>query len=113
MRCNMNTAHLGPGNIPSRPNSNPFTSSSQVRNPAGGRRMPPPETPIAVGQFPEDPILTTRQAAALFRVSIDVLKKWRHRPGKGPNFIRYPSGAIHYRLSAIVKLLGECTVIRE
>jgi hypothetical protein len=63
----------------------------------------PPEIPL-------DPKLTTRQAAAILHVLPDTMKKWRQRPGKGPKFIRYPSGAIRYRLSAIMKFLDDCTV---
>jgi hypothetical protein len=38
------------------------------------------------------------------------MKKWRQRPGKGPEFVRYPGGAIRYRLSTIMKFLEDCTV---
>jgi len=84
-----------------------------MRNPASGRQAPPPpplESSIAAGQMPVNPLLTTRQAAAILSVSLDTLKKWRQRPGKGPEFIRYPSGAIRYRLSTILKFLADSTV---
>jgi hypothetical protein len=85
-----------------------------MRNPASGRQAPPPppppETPIANRQMPEDTLLTTSQAAAILRVSTETLKKWRQRPGRGPEFIRYPGGSVRYRLSAILKFLADCTV---
>jgi hypothetical protein len=55
-------------------------------------------------------MLTTEQAAAILRVSPDTTKKWRQRPGKGPEFVRFPGGAIRYRLSTIMKFLENCTV---
>jgi hypothetical protein len=55
-------------------------------------------------------MLTTGQAAAIIDVEPDTLKKWRQRDGKGPIFIRYPTGTIRYRLSSLLKFLADCTV---
>jgi hypothetical protein len=95
------------------PEFKPLSKSPKVRKRANGQRVPPPETPIAVGQIPGDPLLTTRQAAAILSDSPETLKKWRQRPGKGPEFIKYPSGAIRYRLSTIMQFLASCTVSRN
>ena len=88
----------------------PVSKSPQARSAAIGQQAAPTETPIAVGRIKLDPILTTRQAAAILRVLPDTMKKWRQRPGKGPEFVRYPGGAIRYRLSTIMKFLEDCTV---
>ena|GEM_PF-768930 len=93
-----------------QPNAKPLKKSPQVRNPAIGQQDAPTETPIAVGRIKLDPMLTTEQAAAILRVPPDTMKKWRQRPGKGPEFVRYPGGAIRYRLSRIMKFLEDCTV---
>ena len=106
----MNTNCQRPGNSPGRLNTQPVSNSSPASNPASGYQVPPPEIPIAVGRIKLDPIITTKQAAAILRVSPDTMKKRRQRPGKVPEFIRYKGGAIRYRLSAVLKFLADCTV---
>lgn len=75
----------------------------------------PAATPIGedlpLPEIPKDRMLTTKQAATILGMSADSLKKWRQR-GKGPQFSRYPDGAIRYRLTVIMKFLEDCAVER-
>jgi hypothetical protein len=57
-----------------------------------------------------DPLLTKFQVSDLLDESFEVLEKWRKRPGRGPEFIRYPTGEVRYRLSAVMKFIEEHTV---
>lgn len=68
-------------------------------------RQQRPRTPTVA---PEDPLLTTRDAAVIMKVSVDCLKKWRIR-GVGPAFIKYDSGAVRYRLSVVLQYVSDCT----
>lgn len=102
------TSYQQTGNFPIRPLTKPFSNSSQARNQANRRQVPPPEIPVAVTQIPMDPFLTARKAAAVLRVSTETLMKWRQPPGKGPEFVKFPGGAVRYRLSAIMKFLQDC-----
>lgn len=67
-----------------------------------------PRTPTVA---PEDPLLTTREAAVIMKVSVDSLKKWRQR-GVGAAFIKYESGAVRYRLSVVLRYVSDCTAKR-
>ena len=73
-------------------------------------RVAPTENPISSGQVQLDPILTTRQVAAILGVSSETVKKWRQRAGRGPEYIQYPGGLIGYRLSTIMHFLQDFTV---
>jgi hypothetical protein len=68
------------------------------------------EITTANGPVNLDPMLTTRQAAAFIGVEAETLKKWRQRDGKGPVFIRLPTGTIRYRLSSLLKFIADSTV---
>lgn len=75
--------------------------------PAPARQQRPrPSTVVS-----EDPLLTTREAAVILKVSVDALKKWRQR-GLGPAFLKYDSGAIRYRLSVLLQYVSDCTAER-
>ncbi len=99
-------------NFPARPVRTPDNrvSHSQPVSPAGTRT--PPVIPIETTPIPVDPMLDTWQATEVLGVSHDRMKKWRHR-GQGPQFVRYPDGAIRYRLSALMKFLEDHTVWTE
>ena len=71
----------------------------------GDRR---PLTPVALA--PIDPMLTEFQVADILGETIGALEIWRKLPRQGPEFVRYPSGEIRYRLSAVLKFLEEHTV---
>ncbi len=58
-----------------------------------------------------DPLLTTRETGVVMKVSVEALKKWRQRR-VGPPFIKYPTGAVRYRLSAVHKFINDCTAKR-
>jgi DNA-binding transcriptional regulator YiaG len=120
------------GNMPSRPSLNPSAISPQTATPSSGsqavrpaqpsapvvtRRFlrpltAPPVTPIEVQKIPVDRAITARQVAVILGVSIKTLKKWRQRPGKGPRFMKYPDGAIRYRLSTVMAFLEASAVDR-
>lgn len=103
--------------------ANVSTSSNQV--PAGSQnRMsvspsgpvtrsttlhPPAAPPVAVTPVPIDPMLDSFQVADMLGISFDLVKKWRQR-NTGPEFVRYPDGAIRYRLSALLKFIEDNTV---
>jgi hypothetical protein len=106
----MSTNYQRFGNSQSQPNINTRSNIPTGRTPLTVHQAAPPETPIKLQPILVDRLVTTRQAADILGVSTDTLKKWRQRPGKGPKFIRYPSGAIRYRLSTIMKFLEVCTV---
>ena len=59
---------------------------------------------------PSDPLLTTREAAVILKVSVECLKKWRRRGV--PAFIKYDSGAVRYRLSVLLHYVSDCTAKR-
>jgi hypothetical protein len=67
-----------------------------------------PVTPVAPA--PIDPRLTVFQVANILDETIGVLEIWRKHPGRGPEFIRYPTGEVRYRLSAVMKFIEEHTV---
>ncbi len=69
--------------------------------------QPPPKLEVPSGDF----LLTTREAAVILKVSVEGLKKWRQR-GIGPAFIKYPNGAIRYRLSDVLQYVSDCMVGR-
>jgi len=71
----------------------------------------PPQQPPELEVPPEDPLLTTRQAAVILKVSVESLKKWRQR-GIGPAFVKYDSGAVRYQLSVVLQFVNHCTVGR-
>ena len=66
-----------------------------------------PPQPPKLEVPPGDPLLTTREAAVLLRVSVEGLKKWRQR-GIGPAFIKYDSGAVRYQLSVVLQYRTKC-----
>ena len=70
----------------------------------------PTEIPTSSGQVPLDLLLTTSQVAAILRVSVETVKKWRQRDGQGPEYIQFPGGSIRYRLSTIMQFLQDFTV---
>ncbi len=45
------------------------------------------------------------------KMSVDALKKWRPR-GSGPDFVKYPTGAVRYRLSVVLQFVNDCTAKR-
>jgi hypothetical protein len=69
-----------------------------------------PEAPVNIAEIPVDRMITTRQAAEILGLSEETLKKWRQRGGNGLSFLRYPDGAVRYRLSTITKFLDRYTV---
>jgi hypothetical protein len=101
-------------NLPARPARTPDNTVSRSQPvPHAGTRTPaviPFE--IETTPIPVDPMLTTWQATEVLGVSHDRMKKWRHR-GQGPQFVRYPDGAVRYRLSALMKFLEDHTVWTE
>lgn len=68
----------------------------------------PLQQPPALTVPPTDPLLTTKEAAVILKVSVDTLKKWRQR-GRGPAFIKYESGTVRYRLSVVLQFVSDCT----
>jgi hypothetical protein len=98
------------GNSPGRPNVNTRSNALQVQRPPTVHRAAPRETPITLRPIVVDRLVTTRQAAAMLGFSTETLKKWRPRPGKGPNFIRYPGGSIRYHLRTIMKFIEDHVV---
>src|SRR6516162_780961 len=64
----------------------------------------PAEDPLQLRQIPMDRMLTTKQTAMILGVSVETLKKWRQK-GTEPQFLRYPDGAVRYRLSVIMRFL--------
>lgn len=48
----------------------------------------------------EDHLLTCKEVSEILRVPSGTLAQWRHR-GTGPQAIKYESGGIRYRASAI------------
>jgi hypothetical protein len=106
----MSTNYPRPGNYPGRSNVKVLPNSPRARRPVSECEVAPPEPPITKQPTVVDRLVTTRQAAAILGILPDTLKKWRQRPGNGPEFIRYPGGAIRYRLSTIMKFLEDCTV---
>ncbi len=106
----MGTSYLSRNNFPSE---RPLTSriGKQTRPPLEFQKTPP-EEPIEMAAIPVDRCITTAQAAVILGRSVETLKKWRLRDGKGPAFIRYPDGGIRYRLSEIMRFLESCTVSR-
>jgi hypothetical protein len=67
---------------------------------------PPPIPKLTVGVMPVETMLTTVQAAVILVRKPDVVKKWRRREGKGPSFVRYPDGAIRYRLCDLLDFIN-------
>jgi hypothetical protein len=57
-----------------------------------------------------DPLLTDFQVANILDETYGAVEKWRKYPGQGPGFVRYPTGEVRYRLSAVMKFLEEHTV---
>jgi predicted site-specific integrase-resolvase len=64
-------------------------------------------TPIAIPPIVVDRMLTALQAATILGVAVETLKKWRQRSGKGPKYVKYPDGAIRYRLSTVMKFIED------
>jgi hypothetical protein len=52
----------------------------------------------------EDALLTTKEVSAILRVPLGTLRQWRHRKC-GPTAIKYESGGIRYRRSAVLSWL--------
>jgi DNA-binding transcriptional regulator YiaG len=88
-----------------RINTGRSSAPTAARKPASA----PVEEPLPLPEIPMDRMLTTKQAAMILGVSFETLKKWRQRR-KRPQFLRYPDGAIRYRLSVIMRFLANCTV---
>jgi hypothetical protein len=57
-----------------------------------------------------DPQLTGFQIADILDETYGAVVKWRKYPGRGPEFIRYPTGEVRYRLSAVMKFIEKHTV---
>jgi hypothetical protein len=87
----------------------PKLSSDTTKKPIPFRA--PAEQFYPVPVVPVERLLRTRQVAVIMAVSVDTVKKWRQRPGKGPRFIRYGDGSIRYRLSTVMRYLDEHEVI--
>jgi hypothetical protein len=60
---------------------------------------------------PDDPLLTSREAAVIMKVSVESLKKWRQRL-VGPAFIKYDTGAVRYQLSVLLQYVRDCKARR-
>jgi hypothetical protein len=79
---------------------------SAVASPAA-----PPEEPVSLPPITSDPLLTAKQVAVILNVSVETLKKWRKRR-KNLIFLRFPGGAIRYRLSTVTTFLEACAFER-
>lgn len=99
-------------NFPARPVRTPDNTVSHSQPVSHADTRTPSVIPMETTPIPVDPMLTTWQATEVLGVSDDRMKKWRHR-GQGPQFVRYPDGAIRYRLSALMKFLEDHTVWTE
>ena len=59
----------------------------------------------------DDPIFSTRSAAMILGVDMEVMKKWRQR-SQGPDYYQYGvDGAVRYALSALLAFKKSCLVI--
>jgi hypothetical protein len=91
------------------PTSTTTPANATPEEPQSRADIAPCEQPMTLQPLPVDPALTTKQAAPILNESFETLKKWRQK-GVGPAYIRYESGAIRYRLSALMQYLNERTV---
>lgn len=94
-------------------NSNCHTHMTPTRtsSPTPRSTAAHPQQPSTSTVPPGDHLLTTREAAVIIKVSVEALNKWRQR-GLGPTFIKYPSGAVRYRLSVVLQFVNDCTAKR-
>ena len=112
----MNDNDIRRGSPFSPPIHKPATTIPLVTSPA--RHLPVPQirepidVPLSVEPILVDPKLSERDAADILGIRYETLKKWR-LPGRSPPFIRYPDGAIRYRLSTVEKFIDACTVERQ
>ena len=52
-----------------------------------------------------DPLLTETELGALLQIPQKTLQRWRWI-GKGPQFVKLPSGAVRYEPAAVEKLIA-------
>ena len=90
---------------PLAPRHSPKVSLDGTKKPIPFRAPAEKLYPLPV--VPVERMLRTRQVAVLMAVSIDTVKKWRQRPGKGPRFIKYGDGSIRYRLTTVMRYIDD------
>ncbi len=95
--------------VNSKATPKPSTSNNDThRTRAMLPSQPPPEQPISLLPINLEPLLTTKQVAAILKIKVGTLKKWRQR-SKHLDFIRFPNGSIRYRLTTIRTFLETYT----
>lgn len=105
-----NTGHSSTGSGDVTDERRYFDLQASHTIPNGECQAQPVVVPAATAPIAMDPLLTKFQVSDLLDESFEVLEKWRKRPGRGPEFIRYPTGEVRYRLSAVMKFIEEHTV---
>ena len=101
---------IGPDDAPEQPLTKPpapiasAASVAPAASPAAPAPLAPTVLPAAATVTGLD-LLTSREEAALLRVSLQRLEAWR-RKGIGPAFIKINARTIHYRASDIAAFLA-------